>query len=51
MKLNFYHLDNLMIKLQEFVVTKKPKISQVKECVLSNSEEVPIVLYAFLMLV
>ncbi|KNZ48724.1 hypothetical protein VP01_5455g1, partial [Puccinia sorghi] len=39
MKLNFYHLDNLMIKLQEFVVTKKPKISQVKECVLSNSEE------------
>ena len=43
----FFGLDTSLIKLQAFVVTKTPTLSQLRACVFSRSEDVPRVLSAF----
>ena len=50
-KARFSCLDTLLIKLQAFVVTKTPTLSQLQACVFSQSEDVPRVLSPFLVLV
>ena len=43
----FTRSDNSLIKLQGYVVTKTPTLSQLRACVFSRSEDVPTVLSAF----